>query len=332
MEESMERRLRGACLAVAVTIAGLAAAAFVVRRDSAQAVRQHPPTGRFLTVDGVRLHYLDRGQGSSTVVLLHGNGGMIADLETSGLVDRLAQRHRVLVFDRPGYGHSQAPRDIAWTPEAQARLLGRALTRLGVDRPIVFGHSWGALVALALALEEPRSLRGLVLAAGFYFPEQRADVAIVSAPAIPLFGDLLRATIVPLIGRLLAPGAIRKMFAPRKPTARFRAAYPLSLQLRPEQIRTSSEEAALMVPAAARLQSRYRDLDMPVWIFAGAQDRLVNPYRHAARLHARVAGSKVHVLPGLGHMLHHFAAEQIADAVEQIDADATPAARAAAAG
>jgi pimeloyl-ACP methyl ester carboxylesterase len=76
-------------------------------------------------------------------VLLHGDGSLVEDFATSGLMERLAARHRVIALDRPGYGRSERPRDRAWTPQAQAALLAQAFVRLGIERPVVVGHSWG---------------------------------------------------------------------------------------------------------------------------------------------------------------------------------------------
>src|SRR5690606_13428524 len=144
------------------------AAAFVVYR-ARRAERENPPKGRFVEVGGVRLHYLERGQGQP-LVLLHGNGSLIPEFEISGLIDRAARHYRVIAFDRPGFGYSERPRGRRWTPEAQAELLRQALVQLGIGQPIVLGHSWGCLVALALALLQPTAVRALVLLGGYYFP------------------------------------------------------------------------------------------------------------------------------------------------------------------
>ena len=142
-----------------------AATAIWVEAQARRAEREHPPAGRFLDIDGVRLHHVDRGEGPP-VVLIHGNTVSLADFEACGLIDRLAQNHRVLAFDRPGFGHSSRPRDRLWTPSAQAGLLHAALQQLGVGRPVVVGHSLGTLIALALALDQPADVRGLVLLGG----------------------------------------------------------------------------------------------------------------------------------------------------------------------
>jgi pimeloyl-ACP methyl ester carboxylesterase len=299
-------------------VAGLAASALYVAQETLRAERRYPATGRLVTVDGVRLHFVDTGGVGPVLVLLHGNGAMIADMEISGLVDEAAKRYRVIAFDRPGYGHSGRPSDRVWGPKAQADLFCRAFAQLGLGRPLVFGHSWGTQVALALALDHPDSVAGLVLASGYYFPTARAD-GIMAAPSnLPLVGTLLRHTISPLLGRVMAPGMFRKMFTPKPVPARFSARFPVGLTLRPSQMKASAEETALMVPAAAALQERYHELRLPVFILAGADDKIVDTDRQSARLHDVVRQSKLLVLPGLGHMMHYIATQQIVGAIDTV--------------
>jgi pimeloyl-ACP methyl ester carboxylesterase len=245
---------------VGAAAAALAAAAFVHQR-SWQAERRNPPAGRFLEVDGVRLHYVERGEGTP-LVMLHGLGSMVEELVLSPAFALAVARYRVIAIDRPGYGHSSRPRRRWWGPQAQAALLHRLLAQLGVERPIVLGHSFGALVALALALGYPSSLRGLVLASGYYFPTGRLDVPLMAPPAIPLIGDLLRHTISPLIGRLMWPGMLKLMFGPA-PVPPYFARFPVWMALRPSQLRASAEEAAALIPSVMALQRRYAELAAP---------------------------------------------------------------------
>jgi len=294
--------------------AALGVQALRVRRRARRAEREHPPHGRFIELDDVRLHYLDRGEGAP-VVLLHGNGAMIEELEISGIVDRLARRYRVVVFDRPGFGHSNRPRGRAWTPAAQAELLRKALKELGIERPVVLGHSWGTLVGLALALAHPDAVSGLVLVSGYYFPTARVDVALLSPPAIPVLGDIMRYTVSPALGRLLMPKLMRKIFAPAPVTARFAAEFPTELALRPWQIRASAEETALMIPAAAAQSRRYGSLALPIAIVAGTDDQMVDFERQARRLHGALPHSELHVVACGGHMIHHIAPDRIVAAV-----------------
>ena len=69
-----------------------------------RALAEFPPEGRFLSVDGTRIHYVERGAGP-VVILLHGAGGSSRDF-TFDLMDRLADTYRVITFDRPGLGYS----------------------------------------------------------------------------------------------------------------------------------------------------------------------------------------------------------------------------------
>jgi len=194
-------------IAAGIVVAAVASA-LLNRWLALKAERRNPPLGRFITVDGVRLHYVERGTGTP-LILLHGNGSMIQDFQSSGLIDLAAKKYRVIAFDRPGFGHSGRPRSTIWTPEAQADLIAGALQKIGVPRAIILGHSWGTLVALALAMKYPQEVQALVLASGYYYPNPRADVVILSPPAIPLIGDLLSHTLSPLLSRLMLPRSFR---------------------------------------------------------------------------------------------------------------------------
>ena len=125
----------------AAAVGALALSALVNRQLARNAERDNPPAGQFLEVNGAQLHYVERGSGPP-LVLLHGNGSMIEDFESSGLIDLAAENYRVIVFDRPGFGHSNRPRNVVWTPAAQAELINSALQQLGVSQAIVLGHSW----------------------------------------------------------------------------------------------------------------------------------------------------------------------------------------------
>ncbi len=300
---------------LAGSTAALGAAILYNRKRADEAERETPPAGRFITVDGVRLHYIERGQGD-VVVLIHGNGTMIQDFVVSGLVDRLAARHRVIVIDRPGYGYSSRPRGL-WTPRAHAKLFKAALDRMGIKEATVMGHSWGTLVAVALALESPDLVRSLVLASGYYFPTLRADTFLFSPPAIPLIGDAMRYTISPLVARAILPALVKQMFAPADVTSRFDRLFPKEMMLRPVQLRAASEDAALMTPSVVELQGHYRELSMPVTIITGADDQIADVGRQSERLHRELPHSEFIALPGLGHMVHHLAPDEVAAAIER---------------
>ena len=264
---------------------------------------------------GLRLHYIEQGDGEP-LVLLHGNSGMIQDFTSSGLVERAAQKYRVIVFDRPGFGYSDRPRRTIWTPEAQADVLHEALERIGISRATVLGHSWGASVAVALALKYPAFVRALVLASGYFYPTFRSDVVFLSGPSIPGIGDIMSHTISPILGRIMRPLFMRKMFGPA-PVPRKFDEFPKEMALRPSQIRASAAETALMIPDAFALSKRYTDLKMPVVIVAGQEDRLIDIDKQSARLHADVTHSTLHRVPGAGHMVHQTATDAVMVAVDE---------------
>jgi pimeloyl-ACP methyl ester carboxylesterase len=296
-------------------IVALAASAILNRVLAKKAERRNPPTGRFITVDGVRLHYLERGTGSP-LVLLHGNGSMIQDFESSGLVDLAAKTYRVIAFDRPGFGYSERPRSTVWTPEAQADLINAALMQMGLSQPLVLGHSWGTLVAVALALKYPRSVRALILVSGYYYPTVRADVLVLSPPAMPLIGDVLSHTISPILGRLLWPLLLRKIFGPSPVPKKF-AGFPEEMTMRPSQIRASAAETALMIPAAYSFREAYGHLKMPVVIVAGTEDQ-VSEVQQSAELHRDIAQSTLRCIPNTGHMVHQTATAEVMSAIDMV--------------
>ena len=295
--------LAAAALAATVT-------AVVVRTRLAE--RQNPPLGQFVNVDGVRLHYVESGSGEP-IVFLHGNGSLIQDFVTSDLVRLVAKTHRVIVFDRPGYGYSERPRRRKWSPAAQADLLAKAAAELGAGRAHLLGHSWGTLVALEWALRH-REVLSLTLASGYYFPTSRLDVVLAAGPAVPVIGDVMRYTITPVLARLMWPMLVRNLVRPA-PTPEHFKKMPRALILAPRRLRASAEEAAMMVPAAAALKNRYADVKVPLLIVTGDGDHVVKFEDQSRRLHKLLPNSRLVVLEGVGHMVHHTKPGKMSEAI-----------------
>ena len=298
-----------------IVVAGLVVLILGNIAFQALAERRNPPIGLFIECGGVRFHYIERGDAAAPcVVLFHGNGTMIQDLILSGLVDRLARYYRVICFDRPGFGYSERPRTRIWTATTQATLFAKALDQLGVRNPVVLGHSWGTLVAVALALKSDYAVSGLVLASGYYFPTFRIDFWLMSGPAVPLLGDLMRYTISPIISWAIMPKLIRTLFEPRPVSPEFKNKFPISLSLRPKQLRAAAEESAFLIPAAAQLQLQYQDIRCPVRIVHGSDDRLIE-VDQSLRLHETLPRSLLELVENAGHMVTYADTPGIADAV-----------------
>lgn len=302
---------------LAASAAALAATAVYNVLRTRKVEHDHPPSGRFITVDGVELHYQEKGEGPP-VVLIHGNVVTAEDFVLSGVFDRLARNHRVIAFDRPGYGYSERPQGSIWTAIEQADLLAEAFFRLGIERPVVVGHSWGSLVALELALGQPDDVSGLVLLAGYYKPTVRMDVPLVAPPAIPVIGDVLRYTVSPLMGAALMPLNVKAMFGPLDVPEHFKREFPYGFPVRPSQIRAESQDAVTMVPAVFGMADRMRELNIPIVIMAGTKDMIVDHEDHARWFHQQLPGSVLRLVPGAGHMVHYAVPDEVVEAVEAV--------------
>lgn len=313
-----------ASLLAGLTLGGIATATWV-QSKARSAERAHPPAGRFVEVDGVRLHYRERGSGP-LVLLIHGNMVTSGDFDASGLIERLAATHHVIAFDRPGFGHSSRPRDRLWTPAAQAALLHAALTKLGLAEPaVVLGHSMGTMVAVAYALDHSAAVQGLVLLGGYYFPSARIDALLTAPVALPVLGDAMRYTVTALASRAMLNKAVSAMFMPRAVPGRFFSAVPRELMLRPIQLRANAEDAAFMIPAAAVARTRHVALDrLPVLIMAGTDDLVVDPEAHSMRLHDELPHSELRLVRDTGHMVHYVAQDAITEVVADMTLEAKP--------
>jgi pimeloyl-ACP methyl ester carboxylesterase len=273
-----------------------------------------------------RLHTLEAGDGE-TIVLLHGNAVTGEDWRKAGVFDALAKEHRVIAPDRPGYGHSERPRNHVWTPKLQADAIAELLRKLGAAPAIVVAHSLATQVALRLALDHPTVVKGLVLISGYYFPSLRLDALLASAAAAPVLGDLIRRTFGPVIGKAAAGPILKAMFSPaRAPSDYEGEIYETSLLTL--QMRASTADGVYMLLEATRLPRRLAELTAPVAILAGAADRIVDPEAQSQRLADAIPGAQLEVLPGVGHMLHYQDKAAVLSAVRMLDTRAKPPASA----
>lgn len=134
---------------------------------SAQAVLRRPSTG-FIEVDGGRVWYEVHGTGTRTPLLvLHGGPGVPHDY-----LDNLAElgdERPVIFYDQLGCGRSDRPDDPSlWTRERFAREVDQVRRALGLDEVVLYGHSWGSILAVdSLSGEggsKPTGVRGVILA------------------------------------------------------------------------------------------------------------------------------------------------------------------------
>jgi len=129
--------------------------------------RDEPP-GKFVTAAGVPVHYVMHGRGRP-VIYIHGAKSSVFDFLLS-IADRAAARYTAVAFDRPGAGFSRRAAQDGGSPQAQATVLRAAAAELGLRRPILIGHSFGAAVALAWALDAPGEVAAVVTLGGYVLP------------------------------------------------------------------------------------------------------------------------------------------------------------------
>src|SRR5471032_2239357 len=263
-----------------------------------------PPDGQFIDIDGARLHYVDRGQGPA-IVMVHGLGGQTRNFSYA-LLERLSARHRVILLDRPGSGHSTRP----------ARMSAGLATQSAV-----VAQSFGGAVALGVALDHADSVSALALLAPLTHPMHNAPasmraLAIRSAAKRWLIAWTLA---IPLSIRH-RKRMVRAVFSPDRPPRDFAVAGGGLLSLRPSSFYATSSDmlaASLDLPALA---PRYPQLAVPVRILYGKQDAVLDWREHGQALRDAAPLVELTLVDG-GHMLPVSAPELcaawIAEAVRQ---------------
>lgn len=270
---------------------------------------------RFAGTGPERVRYAERGQGRP-VVLIHGALTCLEDM-LLGPFDLLAERFRTVAVDRPGLGLTARAR-LQGGPSPQAERIRVALKEIGVERPILVGHSRGGAVALAFALARPEALSGLVLLAPQFLPEPRTEQWLFGGRVIPGAGEAFSATGGRILDAALLPLIWERLFAPRGMPEPFRSRFPFAMATRPETMTATGEEAVQFLPELARNALLARGCRLPARVLAGDADLVINPYLHAMSLGAVLPGGSAILLRGVGHMLQHHAPDAVAQAVQAV--------------
>ncbi|MEM6823748.1 MAG: alpha/beta hydrolase [Pseudomonadota bacterium] len=306
-------------LAVAATWASAA-----YRADRAEAAT--PAAGTFIDVMGVRIHAEVMGEGPD-VVLLHGAFGSTRDF-TFDLAGRLAENYRVIAFDRPGMGysehtnpnHARAFAKSVESPLEQARVLAAAARELGADRPIVVGHSFGGIVAIAWALDHDPA--ALVLLAGVAMPWPGTLSPIYRSNGTALGGGL----IAPLISAWVPGGRLKSgvenSFSPQTMPKGYAEHIGPYMPLRLSAFRATTRQVNTLRPYVVRMQTRYARLALPIEILHGSEDKTVPMDVHSRPFSRLVKTAKLRVLDGVGHMPHHADPEAAIAAINRAAARA----------
>jgi len=268
-----------------------------------QVQQTYPPIGQHIEVRGVRLHYVDVGKGP-TIVLLHGASASLRDFSAS-IMDDLAINHRVIAFDRPGYGYSERPKDGWPDPGRQANLFHEALQIIGAEKPFIVGHSWAGSIVLAYILNHPEDVQGGVLLAGTANPWKSGVSWSVHAAGIPVVGEFFSATIVFPLGQFLLDSIISGVFHPDTPTPDYKTKTGAMLALRPGAFQASAEDVRMLSEYLESQSTRYDEIKSPLLLVTGENDTIVPARNHADLLVKRLPKAKIVELRGAGHALHH---------------------------
>ena len=187
-------------------VLGVLAVAVVVLNWTYGRLPSEPkPSGSFIRVGSLRIHYLERPGSGTPVVLIHGLPGTAEDFNA---VTPLLAGHRTIAFDRPGFGYSSGGY-VKF--DRQIATLESLLSALQVEKPILVGHSYGGTVALGFAERHPEQVSGLVLvdaaASGQHlggYDEFQAH--LVKALQLPVIRQIVNAT----FGQLLTTASIKQ--------------------------------------------------------------------------------------------------------------------------
>ena len=292
----------------ALTAAGGLGLSFYSDRIAREAERLVPQDGRHLQVAGARLHYVERGSGPA-IVMIHGLGGQLRNFSYA-MLEPLARDHRVVLVDRPGSGYSTADDDTEPGIVEQAAIIARFIETLGIERPLVVGHSLGGAVALALALERPDLIRGLALIAPLTQPQDDVPDAFKGLAAIPpSLRRLMAQTLGSPLSRLTAERTLQAVFAPEAAPADFVTRGGGALSQRPSAIAAAAADLAFAGEDMAAIAARYPTLAVPTAILFGREDSVLDPALHGHRTAAEIPGARIDVIEG-GHMIPVTAPEE----------------------
>ncbi len=315
-------------LAAGVVVAGgVYTAAFVVWAD-----RSFPPAGRFVDVEGGRIHLLEKpgnNDAAPVVLLLHGASGNAQDMMNS-IGTGLSGRYRIVAPDRPGHGWSDRPegRDDA-SPARQASLIVQALAALGVSRAIVVAHSWSGALATALALDHADLVSGLVLLAPVTHPWPGGVTWYYGPASSAVVGTAFTSFFAAPIGSAVLKPAIAGVFHPNTPPADYAERSGAWLVLRPAEFRANAQDVQDLLGFVQAQFPRYGEISVPTTIIHGEEDRTVSPLIHSQAIARQVEGAKLILLPGVGHMPHYTHPELVVSEVDRVAALSAPAAKSA---
>lgn len=254
----------------------------------------HASASRFAEVNGVRVHYQERGAGE-VLVLIHGNNS--SAYSWKDVFDELAKSFRVVALDLKGFGFTAKP-EGDYRLETQAALVIGLLDQLKIERATLCGSSMGGGVALAAAINYPQRVRSLILVDSTAFETGAGGASL--APAYvrwPYIGGAV--TALALTSDSLVREGLRKSFHDEAKVTNER----VEAYYRPLLTRGGQRAARLVRDQRdyTRIENSLDKIRQPTLIIWGAQDELIL-LADGQRLHTQIAGSQLVVFDNCGHL------------------------------
>jgi len=278
--------MRKAIAVVGGAIVGIVSFRWLTRRREDIDWRSAKPPGQIVDVDGVPMHYIERGTGPNAAVLIHGFLGHTYSFRH--LIPELANDHRVVAVDLKGFGYSGRLKKSDHSLTEQARLVVRLLDALGIDRASIVGHSMGGEVAMRTAATFPDRVERVVLAASV------SGDRLPSLPVTPLIKPFLW-----LFGRIFGRRIFRRQFYDQSKATK----EALDAYRRPIRIKGTGDAVYQLLRDGQREKRvDHSRINQPVLIVWASQERIL-PRWVLARLRKHFPRAEVITIDRAGHLL-----------------------------
>lgn len=278
---------------------------------------QFPVIGELVPANGADVHVIREGSSGPPVLMIHGASANAREF-TYTLAPHLSSTHRVFMADRPGHGHSGRPAN-AQSLKVQAEQMAAVLDRLAPgEKAIIVGHSFGGGVALRLALDRPDLVQGLVLLAPVSHDWGGGGGAWYNKYAGPPVIGHAFSQLAPIAGPSGVETGIHGVFAPEPAPPEYLEKSAINLLFRPSNFRANAIDVNALEEELREQSARYTQLQMPIIVYSGAQDTVLNPSLHVGKLKDQAPNLTLIKLPDGGHMPHHSQAENVAAEISRL--------------
>lgn len=261
-----------------------------------------PPEGRFITIMGNRVHYIEQGSGDQTLLLIHGLSG-VAQHFTYRVMAQLAKHYRVVAIDRPGSGYSVRPGRSSASLAVQADVIAGVIDALNLGKPTLVGHSLGGAVSLSTALRHPDKVSRLALISPLtHLPESPSEAFAALNIRYPWLRKLVGWTLAIPLSMRQRDKVLDIAFGPEAVPEDFAVRGGGYLNARPSHFIAASKDMHALEEVLPAMQQRYNQLQLPIGILYGRDDRILDPQEQGQAMADRVPGSVLEMVDG-GHML-----------------------------